>query len=92
MIGCFGSLFILGRAGMTVQVEKLAALLAENALSVEEFANCMGISVKQAGSLCKGTRVISTSFARQIEQTFSKPDRWLDNDLPDGGPHYDLFG
>ncbi|WP_320827041.1 helix-turn-helix transcriptional regulator [Reinekea sp.] len=77
---------------MTVQIEKLATLLAENAINVEEFANCMGISVKEAGSLCNGTRKVSASLARQIEQTFSKPNRWLDNDLPDEGPHYDLFG
>ena len=77
---------------MTVQIEKLAALLAENGITVEEFANCMGIPVKEAGALCTGTRKVSATLARQIEQTFSKPSRWLDSDLPDGGPHYDLFG
>ncbi|WP_320822602.1 hypothetical protein [Reinekea sp.] len=77
---------------MTVQIEKLATLLAENAINVEEFANCMGIPVKEADSLCNGTRKVPASQARQIEQTFSKPDRWLDNDIPDGGPNYDLFG
>jgi len=77
---------------MTTQIEKLNILLSENAISVEEFANCIGLDLKQARALCDGTKKLSKSLARQIEQTFSKPSMWLDTNGSDDGPNYDLFG
>ena len=79
---------------MTTQVEKLTIILNENAIEIEDFANCLGITLTQASDICTGKKTISKSLARQIEQTFSKPDNWLaiDSDNAPGGPNYDLFG
>jgi plasmid maintenance system antidote protein VapI len=78
---------------MTKQTVKLELLLTENAISVEEFANCMGIDLSLAEAICQGSKKISKSLARQIEQTFSKPNLWLEiDDDNNGGPNYDLFG
>lgn len=78
---------------MTDQMDKLQTLLAENAISAEEFANCLGIEVVQAEAICSGKKKLSKSLARQIEQTFSKPHLWLDmGDDEAKGPSYDLFG
>ncbi|WP_196157861.1 hypothetical protein [Reinekea sp. G2M2-21] len=79
---------------MNTQVEKLNIILTENAIEVEDFANCLGISVTQAEALCDGKKILSKALARQIEQTFSKPDKWLefDNSGESEGPNYDLFG
>lgn len=75
-----------------VQSDRLQQLLAENALTEEAFAYCMGIEPEQALALCSGRKKLSATLARQIEQTFSKPVYWLDTDDNAGGPSYDLFG
>ncbi len=77
---------------MSLQAKKLQELLKENAISEEEFAFCLGIDVTQAEQLCFGKRKLSKSLARQIEQTFSKPQNWLEVGEESEGPNYDLFG
>lgn len=79
---------------MEAQIKKLETLLSENALEIEDFANCLGISVKQADAICEGRKKLTASLARQIEQTFSKPKFWLDFEMEDEseGPQNDLFG
>jgi plasmid maintenance system antidote protein VapI len=74
---------------------KLNQLLDENAISEEEFAYCLGIEPFQAKQLCSGKKALTAKLARQIEQTFSKPAFWLDEnkDLSgNSGPSFDLFG
>jgi plasmid maintenance system antidote protein VapI len=41
---------------MDAQVKKLETLLSENALEIEDFANCLGISDKQAEAFCEGKK------------------------------------
>ncbi len=77
---------------MSNQVEKLKAILDENAISEEDFANCIGIDVEQSMAYCLGKKKLSKVLARQIEQTFSKPALWIDIDSDDSVPNYDLFG
>lgn len=79
---------------MNEQTAKLEILLSENALDVEDFANCLGITRGDAQLLCDGKKKLSKSLARQIEQTFSKPNLWFDihEDGESEGPNYDLFG
>ena len=79
---------------MNKQAEKLTQLLAENAISEEEFANCLGIEYSVAVDLCSGQKRLSKALAKQIEQTFSKPAQWLDveTEIDSKGPNYDLFG
>lgn len=76
---------------MSNQQKKLNELLLENAIGVSEFAACMGLTEKTAEAYCDGTKKLTPSLARQIEQTFSKPANWLMIDS-DSGPNYDLFG
>jgi plasmid maintenance system antidote protein VapI len=79
---------------MDAQVKKLETLLSENALEIEDFANCLGISDKQAEAFCEGKKKLTSALARQIEQTFSKPKFWLDFETvgDEEGPQNDLFG
>jgi plasmid maintenance system antidote protein VapI len=78
---------------MTKQAEKIETILSENAIGIEEFANCLGIDPTLASSLCSGKKKLTKSLARQIEQTFSKPNQWFDIDEEsEQGPNYDLFG
>lgn len=77
---------------MKTQAAKLQQLLAENAISEEEMAFCLGIEPSLAESLCQGRKALTKKLARQIEQTFSKPAFWLDGEDGDTGPNYDLFG
>lgn len=79
---------------MPNQAQKLAIILDENALELIDFANCLGISEARAKALCSGEKPVNASLARQIEQTFFKPFRWLDIEESDDseGPTNDLFG
>ncbi|MEJ2044221.1 MAG: hypothetical protein P8X74_11105 [Reinekea sp.] len=77
---------------MSLQATKLQELLKENAIGEEEFAFCLGIEVTAAEQLCSGKRKLTKKLARQIEQTFSKPNNWLDVEDDSEGPSYDLFG
>jgi plasmid maintenance system antidote protein VapI len=74
------------------QVEKLSQLLNENLVSIEEFANCLGITEQQARAYCEGSKKLSASLQRQIEQTFSKPSNWFTAEAESEGPNFDLFG
>lgn len=65
---------------MSIQSEKIAIILSENAIGIEEFAYCLGIEPALAKSLSSGKKKLTKSLARQIEQTFSKPNQWLDID------------
>jgi len=77
---------------MSDQVNKLNEILKENLITTEEFANCIGISEKQAIAYCQGSKKISSSLQKQIEQTFSKPVNWLNSEGDAEGPNFDLFG
>ena len=74
--------------------EKLNIILHENAIEIEDFANCLGLGHAQAHALFEGKKKMTTSLARQIEQTFSKSHNWLDcsGTFEKEGPNYDLFG
>lgn len=79
---------------MQNQVQKLAIIIDENALELIDFANCLGITEARAKAICCGEKPLSATLARQIEQTFFKPYRWLDIEAegqPEG-PENDLFG
>lgn len=67
-------------------------LLEENAIGEEEFANCLGISVDVTVELLSGRKILKKTLARKIEQTFSKPENWLDSHLDNQAGDYDLFG
>lgn len=72
-------------------------LMKENALDELSFALCLGIDESQMLDLLsdKSIKKISDSFARVMEQTFSKPSLWLDQLTLEGGdtgPSFDLFG
>lgn len=77
---------------MSEQVKKLQEILDENLISPVEFAHCLGISEAQAAAYCDGSKALSASLQRQIEQTFSKPANWLNTDADAEGPNFDLFG
>ncbi|MCH8530419.1 MAG: hypothetical protein LAT65_06170 [Saccharospirillum sp.] len=77
---------------MQNQKQKLQQLLAENAIGTEEFAYCLGIEPAQAEALTEGRKKITARLARQIEQTFSKPAHWLDDDVQSSASDHDLFG
>ena len=71
--------------------------MKENALDELSFALCLGKDEEQISALFEDNskKKISDSLAQLIEQTFSKPKRWLDGAAltSDGaGPSYDLFG
>ncbi|MFQ3231612.1 hypothetical protein [Reinekea sp.] len=77
---------------MSEQTEKLNQILKENLINTEEFANCMGISEVHAIAYCQGSKKLTSSLQRQIEQTFSKPANWLNSETNSNGPNFDLFG
>lgn len=77
---------------MQNQAKKLQQLLSDNAIGVEDFAYCLGIEPVQAEALVDGRRKLTARLARQIEQTFSKPTHWLDDDVQSGATDHDLFG
>ncbi|TXR53540.1 hypothetical protein [Reinekea thalattae] len=76
------------------QAEKLADLLQENAIGVTEFSFCLGIDEAVAEELVAGSKKLTASLSRQIEQTFSKPKFWLDDqtETDNQEAQYDLFG
>lgn len=65
----------------------------ENALDVITMAACLGQDEVRLEAMIgeKPTRKISDSLAALMEQTFSKPKGWMDQD-DDGGITFDLFG
>lgn len=81
------------------EIRRMNALeiMRENALDELSFALCLGKDEDQISALLVvGSRKkMSDSLAELIEQTFSKPKRWLDGGEVAGegaGPSYDLFG
>ncbi len=88
------------RRGLLVGLEEVRRLNAltimqENALDEMSFAMCLGRDEDQMQSLLtKGSKKkIPDGLARLMEQTFSKPNLWLDQgDQEAAGPSYDLFG
>lgn len=77
---------------MQNQVSKLQQILSENAIGPEEFAYCIGIEPKQANAILLGKKRVTARLSRQIEQTFSKPSHWLDDDAQGSASDHDLFG
>ncbi|WP_428240370.1 hypothetical protein [Gynuella sp.] len=76
-----------------VRKENIQTLLLENAIGVEELANCLGVDVAMMSKKLSGEQgKISDKLARQIEQTFSKPVFWLDTGATDDGMQFDLLG
>ncbi len=72
-------------------------IMRENALDEEGFAMCLGKDeVKIVEMLAKDSKKkISDTLARLMEQTFSKPNLWLDQKeagTEDSGPSFDLSG
>jgi len=73
-------------------------LMRENALDELGLALCLGKEEDYiAAVLAKGSsKKIGDTLARQMEQTFSKPSRWLDKGASGqssaAGPSFDLFG
>ncbi len=71
------------------------AIMQENALDEMSFAMCLGRDEDQMQALLAqaSKKKISDGLARLMEQTFSKPNLWLDQgDQEQAGPSYDLFG
>lgn len=72
------------------------AIMRENALDEMGFALCLGKEEAFMESvLALGTsKKINDALARLMEQTFSKPNLWLDHKEGRGqaGPSFDLFG
>ncbi|GGY53850.1 hypothetical protein GCM10011297_28200 [Bacterioplanes sanyensis] len=79
--------------GQDMRWHKAQQLLDENALDVATMAACLGQAEdKLEGMLgADPRRAIPDKLARLMEQTFSKPEGWLDQG-DDGGISYDLFG
>ncbi|WP_419811044.1 hypothetical protein [Bacterioplanoides sp.] len=73
--------------------QRAQELMLENALDVATMAACLGIDEQKLEAMLgdKPSRKISDSLAKQMEQTFSKPQGWLDQG-DDGGITFDLFG
>jgi len=76
-----------------VRRQRVQELMLENALDVETLAACLGVDEDKLDAMVGegAKRKISDSLARQMEQTFSKPQGWLDQG-DDGGITFDLFG
>lgn len=71
---------------------KLEELMEELAIGAEELANCVGIDEQKVDQYVKQPNTIPAKIARQIEQMFSKPKYWLDDDKDAQGINHDLFG
>ncbi len=70
-------------------------IMQENALDELSFALCLGKDEGQMQDLLiEGSKKnINEALARLMEQTFSKPKLWLDQNEQEGaGPSFDLFG
>ncbi len=78
-----------------VRRQNALALMKENALDELAFALCLGKEERSIQLLLAedAAKSISDSLARLMEQTFSKPSRWLDQaGDTDTGPSFDLLG
>lgn len=74
-----------------------STIMLENALDEVSFALCLGKDEAQITALMapSSKKVISDALARLMEQTFSKPNLWMDTeqgDAQNSEPSYDLFG
>ncbi|WP_430462263.1 hypothetical protein ACQUQU_05590 [Thalassolituus sp. LLYu03] len=80
-------------ANQDVRWRRAQALLLENALDVATMAACLGQDETRMEAMLgdKPSKKIPDSLALLMEQTFSKPKGWLDQD-EDGGITFDLFG
>lgn len=71
-------------------------LMHENALDPLGLASCLGLEEDSMLAMLQvdGKKTISEKIARIMEQTFSKPDRWMDGAPEQGASaiNYDLFG
>ncbi len=72
-------------------------IMRENALDEISFALCLGKDEVQIMDMLttSGKKKIGDALARLMEQTFSKPNLWLDQlaaEDDSAGPSYDLFG
>ncbi|MGR6873714.1 hypothetical protein ACU6U9_15695 [Pseudomonas sp. HK3] len=70
-------------------------IMHENALDELSFAMCLGKDESQITTLMlpNSKKSISDSLARLMEQTFSKPNLWLDHeDGDEQAPSFDLLG
>ena len=76
-----------------VRWHKAQELLLENALDTPTMAACLGQDEAKVQAMMgdKPTRTINDALAEQMEQTFSKPQGWMDQS-GEGGLTYDLFG
>lgn len=77
----------------SVRWQRVQELMLENALDVATMAACLGIGEAKLEAMVgeQAKRKIPDSLAQQMEQTFSKPQGWLDQG-DDGGITFDLFG
>lgn len=86
----------VGMAIDTIRRVNALVIMHENALDELSFALCLGKDENLIAEMLKegATKKISDGLARLIEQTFSKPNRWLDHTAGDtgAGPSFDLFG
>lgn len=73
--------------------QRAQELMLENALDVATMAACLGVDENKLQAMLadKPSRKIPDSLAKQMEQTFSKPQGWMDHG-EDGGIAFDLFG
>ena len=76
-----------------IRKHNIDQLLLENAIGIEELANCLAIDLEiMTKKLTSEKEKISDKLARQIEQTFCKPSYWLDSDMMDERIQFDLLG
>jgi len=76
-----------------IRWQRAQELMRENALDIETMAACLGVDESKLAAMLADTpkRKIPDNLAQLMEQTFSKPQGWLDQG-EDGGISYDLFG
>ena len=80
-------------ANQDVRWRRAQELMLENALDIATMAACLGQDESRLAAMIgdKPAKKISDSLAALMEQTFSKPKGWMDQD-DDGGITFDLFG
>ena len=68
--------------------------MRENAIGVIELSACIGVEEEKLQKLLDegATKAISDALARTLEQTFSKPQGWMDQGVESSALNYDLFG
>lgn len=76
-----------------IRQQQAQLLMRENAIGVMELAACIGLDENKLETMVgeKATKALPDSAARLMEQTFSKPQGWMDSE-EDGGISFDLFG